>query len=419
MKNKKQAYIIFLVLTSVMVMLGSCRKEKIQPEQANSFIKYYGKGGTQKAGNVALTPDGGYVLVGTTDSYGDGKQIIVIKTDKFGNEEWNKVLGGAGDDEGEYVIVTTTGDYVIVGSKTDVTNNKTDASIIKLNNGGNVLFDSLYGDKNYNEKFNKIQETTDGGFVAVGQTDKVNPTKPEGTSSDDKLDMLLLKTNANGYKDWDVVIGIKYSDIGTAVQQYDNDEFVTTATSTSASNFDIQITRGRIQIVSNKADYGVVANQNKSSINQNVLTAVDLIYDTGNAFYIIGSTGNNDQIYLLKLDNNGVMVSNGFATFGTVGKDIAAAFQRTPDGGFIVTGSTTATDANDGSTDVLLIKTDASGNLIWTKQFGGSGNDIGTGVYCTTDGGYIISASIAFGGNATGANTVMSLIHVNANGELK
>jgi hypothetical protein len=417
MKNRIQASIIFLSLASL--VLGSCRKEKIKPEQANSFIKYYGKGGTQKAGNVALTPDGGYILVGTTDSYGNGKDILVVKTDQFGNEQWSKVLGGAGDDEGQYVLVTKSGDYVIAGSKTDVSNSKTNASLIKMNAGGSILFDSLYGDKNYNEKFNKVQETLDGGFIAVGQTDKVNPTKPEGTSTDDKLDMLLLKTNTNGLKDWDVVIGIKYSDIGTAVQQYDDDEFATTATSTSSTNSDIQITRGRIQIVNNKADYTAVANQNKSSLNKDVLTAVDLIYETGNAFYITGSTGNNEEIYLLKLDNNGVQVSDGFVTFGTSGKDIASAFQRTADGGFIITGSTTATSSNDETTDVLLIKTDAAGKPIWIKQFGGTGNDTGIGVQITSDGGYIVSASIAFGGNATGANTIMSLIHVDSNGELK
>lgn len=414
MKNNKQAYIIFVLLTSI--VLGSCRKERIQPDQANSFIKYYGRGGTQKAGNVALTPDGGYILVGTSDSYGDGKQILVVKTDKFGNEQWNKVLGGTGDDEGEYVIVTQSGDYVIAGSKTDVSNNKTDASIVKLNSVGDIVFDSIYGDKNFNEKFKKIQTTSDGGFIAVGQTDKVNTTKPEGTSADDKLDMFLLKTNGSGFKDWDVVVGIKYSDIGTAVHQYDSDGFATTATSTSTTNSDIQITRGRIQIVNNIANYGVVSNQNKTSLSQDVLTAVDLIYDAGNAFYIIGSTGNNDQIYLLKLNNNGVPVSNGFSTFGTSGKDIATGFSRALDGGFIITGSTTA---NDGTTDVLLIKTDESGNDSWIKQFGGSGNDSGTGVSPTSDGGYIVSATISFGGGATGSNAVMSLIHVNANGELK
>ena len=78
-------------------------------------------------------------------------------------------------------------------------------------------------------------------------------------------------------------------------------------------------------------------------------------------------------------------------TYGGSDWDIGFSVAQTSDGGYIVAGRTESLGA--GLTDVYLVKTDAVGDTIWTRIYGGSGSDEneGASVAQTSDGGYIIS----------------------------
>jgi hypothetical protein len=85
-------------------------------------------------------------------------------------------------------------------------------------------------------------------------------------------------------------------------------------------------------------------------------------------------------------------------TYGGTGYDHAFSVQQTSDGGYIVAGVTYSFGA--GNEDIILIKTDANGNIIWAKTYGGTDNDRVYSVQQTSDGGYILAGGkYSFGGS--------------------
>jgi hypothetical protein len=104
-----------------------------------------------------------------------------------------------------------------------------------------------------------------------------------------------------------------------------------------------------------------------------------------------GALGN---AWLVKTDSLGNQQWNKF--FGGDDADRGYAAQQTTDGGYILTGYTGSFGA--GLYDMLLIKTDPSGNAEWTKTFGGTGRDYGNSVQQTSDGGFIVLGyTLSFG----------------------
>jgi len=115
------------------------------------------------------------------------------------------------------------------------------------------------------------------------------------------------------------------------------------------------------------------------------------VLQTSDGYYILGgnivySDSNTTDLLLIKLDSQGNIIWS--KTFGGDQKDVLFSVLQTPDGGYIAAGYTKSFGA--GNHDFLLIKLDSQGNIIWSKTFGGDQNDFLTSLQQTLDGGYII-----------------------------
>jgi hypothetical protein len=119
------------------------------------------------------------------------------------------------------------------------------------------------------------------------------------------------------------------------------------------------------------------------------------------------------DIYLIKTDPSGNVVWT--KTFGGTYNDYGRSVRQTSDGGYIITGDREIIALDPDA--YLRLKTDASGNATWEKRYGdGTTNDYGTSVQQTSDGGYIITGFTPY--NGAGGFDVY-LIKTDANGDVQ
>ncbi|MBL4755248.1 MAG: T9SS type A sorting domain-containing protein [Flavobacteriales bacterium] len=135
----------------------------------------YGGSATESGLSINLTLDNGYILGGSTKSFGaGGADMYVIKVDSLGNQQWDTTFGGIYDDgaarvmqasDGGYLIGGAIGQYILSSSFT-----QRQPLIVKLNSQGVIEWEKGYGPARYLTSTLSIHEQSDGSFVAAGQS---------------------------------------------------------------------------------------------------------------------------------------------------------------------------------------------------------------------------------------------------------
>ena len=165
-----------------------------------SWSQTYGGESIENGYSVQQTWDGGYIIGGDTHSFGDGGDIYLIKTNSLGNEIWSQTYGGDDVDHGGFMQLTQDGGYIVAGTTNSFGAVEGDFYLIKTDSLGNESWSQTYG-SNEEEQGTCVQQTQDGGYIIGGITgspfasdifivkvDSLGNDSWSGTYDDDEID---------------------------------------------------------------------------------------------------------------------------------------------------------------------------------------------------------------------------------------
>ncbi|MBK9401156.1 MAG: T9SS type A sorting domain-containing protein [Bacteroidetes bacterium] len=352
-----------------------------------TFQKTYG-GILQDYGNdVKQTTDGGYIIGGSTKSFGSGNfDMYLIKTNAFGEIIWTKVYGSASDERIKSIIQTADGGYAFTGF------NDYDTYVTKTNANGVVQWIKDFGFTS-GSGGNSIQQTSDGGFIVTGSTvlsgsnydvnlikldsvgnlqwnrsyggtfadiSTVRPTRDKGfiiagsyTRGYLNYDMYLIKTDSLGDTLWTKSYGGGNHDLGYSVIQTDDGHFILAGSSLSFGSAPICLTMvdSLGMIIWSKSYVG-------SALNNPSSETISIERTNDGCYVVFAEYLASDDLYLIKIDSMGNTLWTKH--YGGINLEYMGSGQQTNDGGFILTGTTISFGA--GAYDVYLIKTDSMGD---------------------------------------------------------
>ncbi len=154
---------------------------KLNFEGKIEWQRALGGTGLDRANDIHQTREGGYIVFGQTNSndgdvmgnHGDSYDLWAVKLTNTGEIEWQKPLGGSSEDYGQAICQTSDGGFIATGyvnsTNGDVTGNhgSTDLWVVKLSEGGDLLWQKAFGGTLQETGF-ALQQTTDGGYVIAG-----------------------------------------------------------------------------------------------------------------------------------------------------------------------------------------------------------------------------------------------------------
>ncbi len=416
--------------------IGASREaeEDMLPVWAESF----GGSSNDYIKSVAETSDGGYIAGGyfqsstiqvgdytlknnSTTSNSDG---LIIKYDAEGEVEWAKSFGGSSNEQINSVASTSDGGYIAggyfcsssidFGNSITLKNNSTtsysDGLIIKYDAEGEVEWTDSFGGSSY-DGINSVAETSDGGYI-VGGYFYSSTIEVDGhtLTSNGSYDGLIIKYDAEGEVEWAKSIG------GSSIERIQSVASTSDGGVVAGGYFRSSIQVGSEKLTSNGYEDGIIIKYNgegevewAKSIGESSSDYITSVAETSDGGVVAGgyfnsstiqvgsekltSKGSSDGI-IIKYDAEGEV--EWAKSFGGSSYDEINSVVATSDGGAIVGGYFRSSSqvggeklTSNGYEDGLIIKYDAEGEVEWAKSIGGSSSDYINSVASTSDGGVI------------------------------
>jgi len=343
---------------------------KMDEHGVQEWQKSFGGDGVDMLRSIQLTGDGGFILAGISNSQPSqahgrqehkteacrgGNDYWVVKLDAYGNEQWQKTIGGSGQDDLSCIRLTRDGGYILGGSSSSgATSDKKAACkgnmdywLVKLDKYGKVEWDRSYGGK-YADVLQSLEPTADGGYIVGGTSNSPQGHDKSSDSYNNSSDYWILKLDKDGGIEWQQTYGGEGDDQLFALRPAHEKGYIVGGSSAS----DVSGTKNR----SNK---------------------------------------NGTDFWVLMLDEDGYVKWQQTYDFGSA--DMLTSIVVNRDGTFLIGGYAKAEPGkkkdSNGINDYIALKLSKEGEVLWEYTVGSEGEDILRRVTETRDGGYILAGT--------------------------
>jgi hypothetical protein len=337
-----------------------------------TWTRTFGGSEIDEGYSVQQTFAGGYIIAGRTTSFGAGYyDVYLIKTDSTGDTLWTKTFGGSDFDSGYSVQQASDSGYIITGSTKSYGHGNADVYLIKSNEMGDTVWTRTFGGNGFDAGY-YVQQTSDGGYVIIGY---------DGSHGPVGYNIYLIKTNSQGDTLWTRALkgdigysGQQTSDGGYIITGEDDSDVCLLKTDSSGNSLWAKTYGG------SEYDCGKFVQQVRDG--GYIITGITHPpggYESESYAYLIKTNSSGDTLWTKKIGQ-------------IPGSSEGMCVREIDNGGYVIVGSTRPYDI--GSEGIYLIRTNTSGDTLWTRTFGGVNGHEGNSIHMTFDGGYIIAGTI-------------------------
>jgi hypothetical protein len=356
---------------------------KMDEKGNQDWQKTFGGKGQDKLNCVLLTNDGGYLLAGTSDSSegldkkakGRGEtDFWLIKLNAKGGEEWQKTIGGSGQDELNSIVRTRDGGFVLAGSSSsEVSSEKKQANfgsmdywVVKIDKEGSIVWQNSFGGI-YTDELRSVISTQDGGYLLGGSSNS-----PEGGNKTEKTlggnDYWIIKLDDKGQVQWQKVLGGTGDDQLSVVHQTAEGNYILGGSSNSDSG------ESKTKGTESGSDFWLVCLDKEQKV------VWQETYNLAKVDVLTSLVENDDHTLLLGGYAQGEIVKKK-----GLGKRQKALAKKQL--------GNEEPPVKAGTDDYIAIKINAKGEEQWRKSVGSKGQDILNKVIETRDGGYLMAGT--------------------------
>ena len=298
---------------------------------------------------------------------------VLLKLNRFGGTEWTKYFSSAEDDYAFSFSVLRDGKLIIIGEVNTGGPDAVDALLLKADTAGNIIWKKNFGGPGA-QSLQFIDTTSDGNLIACGYA-----ASPSGDN-----DLFVTKLDTSGNILWQKLQGGSQTDYGDAILEVPGGYVASAVT----SSFGGGSTDGWLLRLNGNGD----TSWTRTSGDQfaggcqgvTILKTGDyILFGEEETFF-----GSGFNFWMAKYDDTGFLLWK--KNFGGNGSDAIFSLVEDSLGNLIAAGYSNS--FNFGAPlDLIVFKTDSSGNIIWKKTYGGSGVDIAYEMVPSVWGGYIIT----------------------------